>query len=149
MEQTELTERIKFFQSQVGKEVIDSPSNYMNWLGPTVISAQTGMLRFSYLVRKEMTNPYGILHGGVTAGIIDDLIGATVYTMGLTSAYTTVNNSIDYFAPAKEGDLIEAETTVVKRGRAIINLQCEIYLPSKSRLIARGYSNMLNVGTPS
>lgn len=146
MEQAGINERIKFFQSMVGKEIVNSPSHYMNWLKPTVISAELGILRFSYIVRKEMTNPYGILHGGVTAGIIDDLIGATVYTMGLASPYTTVNNSIDYFAPAKEGDLIEAETTVVKKGRAIINLQCEIFLPAKQRLIARGYSNMLNVG---
>ncbi|RZK26006.1 MAG: PaaI family thioesterase [Flavobacterium sp.] len=118
----------------------------MNWLKPIVISADKGSLHCSYIVRNEMTNPYGILHGGITAGIIDDLIGATVFTLGLSKAYTTVNNNIDYFAPAKEGDLITAKTSIVKQGRTIINLQCEIFLPSKDRLIAKGYSNMLNIG---
>lgn len=145
MESSEIHERLLFLQSFTGKELAGSPSNYMNWLKPTVINAQSGMLEFSYIVRHEMTNPYGILHGGVTAGIIDDLIGATVYTLGLNDAYTTVNNSIDYFAPAKEGDLIIARTAVVKRGLRIINLQCEVFLPKKDRLIAKGYSNMLNM----
>ncbi|RYG20926.1 MAG: PaaI family thioesterase [Chitinophagaceae bacterium] len=118
----------------------------MNWLKPTLIAAERGSLHCSYNVRKEMTNPYGILHGGITAGIIDDLIGATVYILGLNARYTTVNNNIDYFASAHEGDEITAKTSVVKQGRTIINLQCEVYLPSKNRLIAKGYSNMLNIG---
>lgn len=146
MEQQNINDRLKVFQSFVGKEVSNSPSNFMNWLKPTVITAEKGSLHCSYVVRLEMTNPYGILHGGITAGIIDDLIGATVFTLGLSNAYTTVNNNIDYFAPAKEGDIITAKTSIVKQGRTIINLQCEVFLPSKNRLIAKGYSNMLNIG---
>lgn len=145
-EKDEAQQRLLSFQSFKGKEITHSPSPYMNWLKPTLIDAEKGSLHCSYVVRKEMTNPYGILHGGITAGIMDDLIGATVYILGLNSRYTTVNNSIDYFAPANEGDLITAKTSVVKQGRTIINLQCEIFLPSKNRLIAKGYSNMLNIG---
>ncbi len=144
--QSEAQQRLLIFQSFTGKEISQSPSHFMNWLKPTLISAEKGSLQCSYVVRKEMTNPYGILHGGITAGIIDDLIGATVYVLGLNDRYTTVNNNIDYFAPANEGDTITAKTAIVKQGRAIINLQCEIFLPAKNRLIAKGYSNMLNIG---
>ncbi|WP_316829184.1 PaaI family thioesterase [Pedobacter aquatilis] len=139
-------QRLNILRQSIGKVISDSPSNYMNWLAPVLLKAENGILVCSYVVRKEMTNPYQILHGGVTAGIIDDLIGATVYTMGLESRFTTVSNYIDYFAPAKEGDEIVAETAVVKKGRTIINLQCEVFLPSKNRLIAKGYSNMLSIG---
>lgn len=139
-------QRLLIFKSFIGKKVTQSPSHFMNWLQPTLISAEKGELYCSYTVRKEMTNPYGMLHGGMTAGIIDDLIGATVYILGLSHRYTTVNNNIDYFAPAKEGDIITAKTAVVKQGKIIINLQCEVFLPSKNRLIAKGYSNMLNIG---
>lgn len=145
-EQNEAQQRLLNFKTFTGKEIVHSPSHFMNWLKPTLISAERGELHCSYVVRKEMTNPYGILHGGITAGIIDDLIGATVYILGLNTRYTTVNNNIDYFAPAAEGDIITAKTAIVKQGRAIINLQCEVFLPSKQRLIAKGYSNMLNIG---
>jgi len=145
-EQNQAQQRLAQFQLLKGKVITQSPSPYMNWLQPTLISAERGELHCSYVIRKEMTNPYGILHGGITAGIIDDLIGATVYILGLSGKYTTVNNNIDYFAPASEGDLITAKTAIVKQGRTIINLQCEIFLPSKNRLIAKGCSNMLNIG---
>jgi acyl-coenzyme A thioesterase 13 len=144
--QEDAQQRLVNFQSFIGKQIVHSPSPFMNWLGPTLISAQKGSIHCSYVVRKEMTNPYGILHGGITAGIIDDLIGATVFILGLTNRYTTVNNNIDYFATAAEGELITAKTTIVKQGRTIINLQCEVFLPAKNRLIAKGYSNMLNIG---
>ncbi|WP_205943448.1 PaaI family thioesterase [Pedobacter polaris] len=145
-EQNETQQRLINFQSFTGKEITNSPSHFMNWLKPTLINAERGTLHCSYLVRKEMTNPYGILHGGITAGIIDDLIGATVFILGLNTRYTTINNNIDYFATANEDDIITAKTSIVKQGRTIINLQCEVFLPSKNRLIAKGYSNMLNVG---
>lgn len=141
----ENTDRLAGFRMFLGKEVENSPSKFMNWLKPTVIIAEKGHLKCSYIIREEMTNPMLILHGGVTAGIIDDLIGATIYTLGLNIHYTTVNNSIDYFAPAKEGDIIVAETTIIKQGRKIINVQCDVTLPSKNRLIARGTSNMLGI----
>lgn len=145
--QKHTNDRLKVFQSLIGKEVTQSPSNFMNWLKPTVIAAEIGSLHCSYIVRKEMTNPLGILHGGVTAGIIDDLIGATVFTLNLKNHYTTVNNNIDYFAPAKEGDIIAAKTCIVKQGKTIINVQCEVILIAKNRVIAKGTSNMLNIGS--
>jgi acyl-coenzyme A thioesterase 13 len=146
MELSASDKRLLFLRSFTGKPVMGSPSPYMDWLQPVVISAEFGTLNFSYTVRKEMTNPQGTMHGGITAGIIDDLIGATVYCMGLNNVYTTVNNVIDYFATAREGDVIVARTAIVKRGKTIINLQCEVFLPSKNRLIAKGYSNMINIG---
>lgn len=139
-------QRLNFLRQSIGKVIANSPSNFMNWLAPVLVKAENGILVCKYTIRKEMTNPYQILHGGVTAGIIDDLIGATVFTMGLNDRFTTVSNYIDYFAPAKEGDEIIAETSIVKKGKSILNLQCEIFLPSKKRLIAKGYSNMLNIG---
>lgn len=142
---SDTNERLADMQNYIGKHFPESPSAYMRWLNPIIRGAEFGNLRFEYLVRKEMTNPMGLLHGGVTAGIIDDIIGATVFTMGFSHAYTTINNNIDYFAPAKEGDSIEAMSSVVKRGQQIINLQCEIWLPAKKRLLARGYSNMIRL----
>ncbi|TDG35940.1 PaaI family thioesterase [Pedobacter changchengzhani] len=146
MEDSLSEERLKVLQQSLGKVLHATPSPFMNWLAPILLKAENGIMVCKYTIRKEMTNPFGILHGGVTAGIIDDLIGATVFTMGLNERYTTINNYIDYFATASEGDEVIAETSIVKKGRTILNLQCEISLPSKKRLIAKGYSNMLNLG---
>jgi uncharacterized protein (TIGR00369 family) len=88
-----------------------------------------------------MTNPMGTLHGGVTAAIVDDLIGATLFSYGEEHFYTTLNIVVDYFSPAKEGDDIVAETKLIKKGNQLVNVQCEVHNSDRSKLIARGYSN--------
>lgn len=132
----------EFLTQQIGKVMEDSPSPLMNWLKPVIRSVEPGKLAFQYVIRHEMTNPMGILHGGITAAIIDDAIGATLIAYDEPVFYVTVNNVIDYFASAKEGDVIVAETNVVKKGRQMVNVQCEVWNESHTRLIARGYSNM-------
>ena len=89
-----------------------------------------------------MTNPRGQLHGGMTAAIIDDIIGATIYTSGIASSFTSINIAVDYFSAASLGDFILAETRIIKSGKQFINVQCEIWNDQKTRLIARGYSNV-------
>ena len=141
----EINAALTSIQERIGKEFSNSPSPFTHWLKPIIRSAEPGALIFEYLIRKDMTNPMQVLHGGVSAGIMDDIIGATVFTMNLSHNYTTINNCIDYFASAREGEVIEARSSVVKRGKQIINLQCELWLPAKNRLIARGYSNMIRL----
>jgi acyl-coenzyme A thioesterase 13 len=137
------TQQLAVLQSFIGKEFAASPSPFMLWLKPIVLSAEAGRLSFQYTIRKEMTNPMGGLHGGVTAAIIDDIIGATMFSFNEEFFYTTVNNVIDYFAPVRENDTIIAETTIIKKGKQMVNAQCDIWNADKTRLVARGYSNLL------
>ena len=136
-------DQLEILQSFIGKEFTASPSPFMIWLQPIVLSAERGKLTFQYKVRKEMTNPASTLHGGVTAAIIDDIIGATMFSFNEEYFYSTINNVIDYFASVRENDLIIAETLVIKKGKQIVNVQCEIWNTGRDRLIARAYSNLL------
>ncbi len=138
--------QLEILQHHIGKEFASTPSPFMSWLKPIVLVAETGRLSFQYTVRKEMTNPMGSLHGGVTAAIIDDVIGATMFSFNETHFYTTLNLVVDYFSPAKEEDIIIADTTLIKKGRQIVNVQCEVWNEEKNRLIARAYSNLLKTG---
>jgi len=138
-------DKLAKLQSFLGKEFTESPSPFMRWLNPIVISAEEGQIVFQYKVRAEWLNPMGNLHGGVTAAIVDDSIGATMFSLNEKSFITTINNAIDYFSTAKENDDIIAETKVIKRGRQFVNAQCEIWNADKSRLIARGTSNLFKI----
>lgn len=133
----------EFLQSYKGKEVEDSPSPFMNWLKPVMAAVEDGSLTFEYTVRKEMTNPFGTLHGGVTAAMIDDAIGATLISYGEPYFYVSVNLVIDYFSPAREGDIVVSKTAILKKGNQITNAQCEIWNKDRTKLIARGYTNLL------
>jgi len=137
------TKETAFLKQFIGKEVVGSPSPFMNWLRPVMLSVQEGSLVFQYTIRKEMTNPFGTLHGGITAAMIDDAIGATLIAYGEPYFHVTINLAIDYFNAAKEGDVVIAQTTVIKKGRQIVNAQCDIWNHDRTRLIAKGYTNML------
>lgn len=134
---------LTFFSSKIGMDSSDSISPLMQWLNPSLQSAAEGKLEYLHTIRKEMTNPIHILHGGITAAIIDDAIGAAVYSLDNTHAFTTVNLNVDYFSPAKEGDQIIAETNITKKGRQIMNAECLVWNSDKSKLIAKGNSNLI------
>lgn len=138
-----MNKALELFKLQIGKDASQSPSPLMQWLNPTLISAEVGALEFSYVVREEMTNPLGIIHGGTTAAIIDDAIGAAVFSLGVSHVYTTVSLSVDYFSRAKTGETIIAQTKVIKKGKQIINAECEIWNADKTRMIAKGNSNLI------
>ena len=124
---------LEHLKTLIGKEFTDSPSPFMRWLNPIVVSAEKG---------PEWLNPIGNLHGGVTAAIIDDVLGATMFSLNEPNFYTTINNVIDYFAIGKESENIIAETHITKLGKQFINATCEVWNADKSRLIAKGTSNL-------
>ncbi len=138
-------DRLEQLKQFIGKEFTQSPSPFMKWLNPVILSAEEGQLEFQYIIRQEWLNPVGNLHGGITAAIIDDIIGATMYSLNEGSFMTTINNVIDYFSAAKENDIIVAETKIIKRGKQFVNAQCEIWNADKTRLIARGTSNLFKI----
>ncbi len=138
-----MNKAIEFLKVQVGKEVTNSPSPLMRWLNPVILSAEPGGISFEYTVRKEWLNPIGALHGGITAAIIDDAIGAAVFSFDEPFFYSTINNAIDYFGMAREGHKIIAKTLVIKKGKQLINAECEVWNSDQTRLLAKGYSNLL------
>jgi len=138
-----MNKSIEFLKAQVGKEATNSPSPLMRWLNPVMLSVDEGKIAFEYTVRKEWLNPIGTLHGGITAAIVDDAIGATVFSYGEPFFYSTINNAIDYFGIALEGHKIIAKTSVTRKGKQLINAQCEVWNNSQTRLLAKGYSNLL------
>lgn len=145
MEQQTLTENkaLTFLKEQVGRHAEQSPSPLMRWLNPVMLSVQEGEVEFEYEVRPEMTNPIGILHGGITAAIIDDAIGCAVFSFGEKHFYSTINNTIDYLGAAQQGEKIIAKTRIIKKGKQLINAECEVWSTRTNRMIAKGASNLL------
>lgn len=137
-----MNEGLEYLRTFIGKDASNSPSPLMRWLNPTILEVSEGRMILRFVVRKDMTNPVGILHGGATAAIIDDAIGVTTFTFEDKVFYTTINLTIDYLSSAAENDVIVAETTIVKKGRQFVNAECHVWNADKSKLIAKGSSNL-------
>jgi uncharacterized protein (TIGR00369 family) len=139
---------LEFFQSQIGKSITTSPSALGNWLNGTFVEAKEGEMVVSFVVRKEMTNVVGILHGGAAAAIIDDVMGMAVYTLGKEFVYVTVSLTVDFLDNAKEGETIYAKTKVIRNGKTVVNVECHL-VNTDGKILAKGTSNLVVTKIPA
>lgn len=133
--------RLKLLKQYIGKPFSGSPSPFVNWLNGIVISANEKSVEFQFTVRKEMTNPVGMLHGGVISGMIDECIGVTFFVLGLEYFYPTINLNVEFFSAAKEGETVLVQTQVIKQGKTIINIKADM-LNDSGRILASATSNL-------
>ncbi len=137
---------LDFFKANLNKYASESsPSPLGRWLNGKLIAVEEDSLTVEFIVRKDMTNPARILHGGATAAMLDDVIGMTVFALGRETLFTTINLNIDYLAPAKEEDTIIVQAKVIRAGKTIVNMYCEAR-NQENTIIAKASSNMASTG---
>lgn len=139
---------LEYLQNRIGDYNNETPSGLGRWLNAKILEAERGYLKASIVVREDMTNPMKMLHGGAISAIMDEMIGGTVLCLGKPVFYTSVSLNVDFFAPSKIGDELEAICKVVKEGRQIVYAECELYLVKKKRLIAKSSSNLIRTDIP-
>ena len=90
----------------------------------------------------QHANPMGTLHGGILCDIADAAMGmAFASTLASGESFTTVELKINFFRPVWEAQL-KAEGRVVRRGRSIGYVECEI-TDERDQLIAKAASTCL------
>lgn len=85
-------------------------------LGLQVLSAGPGHARFAMRVRPELTNTFGLGHGGIVFTLADMAFGFTCNASGERAL--TASAAIDYLAPAPvDAVLIADAREVARQGR--------------------------------
>ncbi|HLP65568.1 hotdog fold thioesterase [Flavobacterium sp.] len=79
---------------------------FSQWLGITVENVSEGTCTLSMEIRKEMTNGFGIAHGGITYSLADSALAFAVNSHGRQSV--SIDTSINHIETLKEGDKIVA-----------------------------------------
>lgn len=138
---------LRYLQDNLGKSLAEGPSPLAKWLNGTLVAADEGTLTAEFLVRPDMANPVGVLHGGVIAAIMDDLMGATVYALGAEAFFTSVNLNVDYLFSAHVGETVTARSEVIRQGKKIMHVECRL-TNAAGKLIAKSTSNLVATGTP-
>lgn len=89
-------------------------------------------------------NPYGMVHGGLTATLLDTATGCAVHTrLPAGTGYATLNLSVSYARPMSvaTGE-VRCIGEVVSMGRRVAMAEAEL-LDSEDRLLARGSATCL------
>jgi len=93
-------------------------------------------------IRPELKQGQGVLHGGVTAALVDTSIAFAIATLlepGLET--TTVELKLNYLLPIREGRVI-AEARVIRKGRNLVVSEADI-LDQDGRLAAKGMATYM------
>ena len=65
-----------------------------------IVNAERGEVEVEFNIQPKMTNPIGLLHGGMQCTLMDDVIGITVATLGLENFSISLNLQINYLGKA-------------------------------------------------
>ena len=134
--------RLLFLQKFIGQYMDQSPSPVGRWLNGKLIDIREGSMEVEFIVREDMTNPMGVLHGGIASTILDEVVGTMVYALGRDFAYVSVNLNCDFLHAARIGDVVTAKAKVVRAGKNIVHVEGIITDP-ESRIIAKCTSNLI------
>lgn len=86
---------------------------FSQWLGITVVEVRPGYCLLTMTVRPEMTNGFGIAHGGIAYSLADSALAFAANASGYMAK--TVHLSCEYIRPAKANDLLQAEAVERER----------------------------------
>jgi acyl-CoA thioesterase len=82
---------------------------FSQWLGIVIEEVSAGSCTLSMTIRKEMTNGFGIAHGGITYSLADSALAFAANSNGRQSV--SIDTSINHIETLREGDRIIAITT--------------------------------------
>ena len=95
-------------------------------------------------MRDDLRQPSGVLHGGVTATLIDTAMAFAVRTrLPLEAATATIDLTVHYLRPLTEGNATCIAKTV-RAGKRIFTVSAEVF-NDEGKLIATGLSTYTKV----
>ena len=113
--------------------------SFARLIGMTLVDLDTDRASISLEMRDDLRQPSGVLHGGVTATLIDTAMAFAVRTrMAIGEPTATVDLTVHYLRPHIEGRLT-CTATVVRAGKRLFTVSAEAR-DDADRLIATGLS---------
>ena len=115
---------------------------YFTLLSMEIRSVDWGESHLEVAVQEKHLQPFGMVHGGVCASLVDAAAFWAVYSqMSEDIGLTTVEIKLNYLAPVSEGRLIGRGKSI-KVGKTICLSEASIE-DDKGNLVAHGTSTMM------
>jgi uncharacterized protein (TIGR00369 family) len=107
--------------------VADAQPPFSRLLGTKIVEVTRDRVVAEVVVREDLTNRNGGLHGGAVMAIADNLGGtATFLNLPAGAGTTTIESKTNFFAAVQLGDTLRAECTPLHRGRTTMVWQTRI-----------------------
>ena len=106
-------------QDKLSKEVVGfmmKEDRFSQWLEIEVEEVTEGYSRIKMVIREEMINGLGIIHGGVTFSLADSAFAFACNNRNNLSV--ALDTSINFLKPVHVGDTLVAEAKEMHNGRS-------------------------------
>jgi uncharacterized protein (TIGR00369 family) len=110
---------------------------FFGYLGLTVVSARADEVAVRMTVPQGLYSPYGMVHGGAIAALIDTAFGiAVACRLGAGSRTATHELNINYISFSR-GPTLLCRARVLRLGRAVASIEGEVLHEANDALIAK------------
>lgn len=116
-------------------------------LGLELMDASKGSATMKLAFRTELSQNYGLMHGGAMASLIDTATAfAIVSQLEQKEQFTTVDLTVNYLRPVTKGSAI-CRAGVVRAGRRILTISAEVH-DEDGNLVAIALSTYIILSSP-
>jgi uncharacterized protein (TIGR00369 family) len=130
-------------QKQIAFKVVRN-TPYLQHLGIELIEIGEGTATMIMPMKEELRQPYGLLHGGATASLIDTATAfAVVSAIGQEDKASTVDLTVHYLRPVINETTI-CTAKVVRAGKRLITVSAEVH-NEEGKMIATALSTYAKV----
>ncbi len=111
------------------------------FLGLRITEVSAGRLRAEIEVTEALHTPFGNLHGGVIAALVDHVLGSVLYPVIEPGAWAaTTEFKLNYLAPVTTGALVaDAEIVSMTRSTAVVRIE----VANEARTVALAQGTVL------
>ncbi len=89
---------------------------FSQWLGIEVLDIKDGYCKIKMIVREEMINGFGIVHGGIAFSLSDSAFAFACNNRNNLSV--ALDTSINFTKPVHVGDVLTAEAKELHNGKS-------------------------------
>lgn len=89
---------------------------FSQWMGVHLLEVREGHSRIQMTIRKEMTNGFGIVHGGIPFSLADSAFAFACNNRNNLSVALDV--TITFMKPVNVGDVLTAEANEIHNGKS-------------------------------
>ncbi len=133
------------YEKALRQAVASAP--YYQLLQISLEKIDTGFARFRMPFRKELTQAYGVVHGGAIASLADTAVAFALMTLIQPGEkVTTAEFKINFFAAVTSGEMI-GEARVAHAGKRLVAADMEVK-DEKGKPLAKGMATYVIIGAP-
>lgn len=113
------------------------------WLNPKLIFIDHMKMECEFEVRPDMADAINLLHGGIRAAMLSDVLGIFGNCQGDGDKFLAITTSmnIDFIGKSYVGEKVRVIAEIVNKGRSLIYMSGMIF-NEKKQIVAKGSTSL-------